>query len=67
LQFACEHALLSLKGFLISKQLTDAETALQALPEEATDEQIELLQQIMDLSDIKKRIATHLTRTRMPS
>jgi DNA primase len=67
LQFACEHALLSLKGFLISKQLTEAETALQALPKEAADEQMNLLKHIMELSEIKKMIAIHLTRTRMPS
>ena len=66
LQFACEHTLLSLKGFLISKQLTEAEVALQSLSQEDTDEQIELLQHIIELSEIKKMIATHLTRTRMP-
>jgi len=67
LQFACEHALLSLKGFLISMQLTEAEATLQALPTEAIDEQLELLQHIMELSEIKKMIAVHLTRTRMPN
>ena len=67
LQFACEHALLSLKGFLVSQQLTEAETELQALPEEAADKQMDLVLQIMDLSIIKKNIAARLTRTRMPS
>jgi len=66
LQFACEHTLLSLKGFLISKQLTEAEVALQALPPEDTEGQVQLLQQIIELSEIKKMIAVHLTRTRMP-
>jgi len=67
LQFACEHALLSLKAFLISKQLTEAEIELQSLPEDETEKQIALLQHILELSEIKKMIATHLTRTRMPS
>ena len=67
LQFACEHALLSLKGFLISKQLTEAETALRSLSEEETEKQMDLLLHILELSEIKKMIATHLTRTRMPS
>jgi len=66
LQYACEHALLSLKGFLLSKQLTDAEVALQALPKDATDQQMDLLIHITELTEIKKKIANHLTRTRMP-
>jgi hypothetical protein len=66
LQFACEHALLSLKGFLLSKQLTEAEAALQALPQEASNEQMDLLLHIMELTEIKKMIAVRLTRTRMP-
>jgi len=67
LQFACEHAILSLKAFLVSKQLTEAEIELQSLPQEDTDKQIELLQRILELSEIKKLIAVHLTRTRMPN
>jgi DNA primase len=65
LQFACEHALLSLKSLIIAKRLSETEQELKTLSSDNQEGQMELLNHILELTDIKKKIAALLTRTRI--
>lgn len=63
LEYACTHALLAFKAYLISQQLTEAATALRNIPADDTDSQFQQLKTILELTEIKQGIADKLSRT----